>query len=167
MGTPSRTDSIARWFGRLLRLLGRTEVLLALTVLVGPLSNILLREGMRQVTDPAGTWANLSGVLSGAAKSLPVWLGIAARLGFLMGYLTLLSRIDYSFVTPVTSVSYILLLLMGRWILGEAVSAERWLGVLLICAGVMLVSRTPANTTPMASLETASSSEPLLPRWMR
>jgi len=63
--------------------------------------------------------------------------------------LTLLSRADLSYVLPVTSVSYVLIAIMGQLVLHERVDTFRWIGIAMITLGVMLVGRTPARTTPV------------------
>jgi drug/metabolite transporter (DMT)-like permease len=62
--------------------------------------------------------------------------------------LTLLSRADLSYVLPVTSLSYILIALMGHFLLHERVSMLRWVGTVMITSGVAIVGRTPTRTTP-------------------
>jgi drug/metabolite transporter (DMT)-like permease len=37
--------------------------------------------------------------------------------------------------------------LLGHFLLGEMVSVTRWVGILIICAGVLLVGNTPPRTT--------------------
>ncbi len=126
---------------------GGMLLLLAVTIAAGPLSNVVLREGMRGI-EPAGFSPGTLLHYGWQVLTTPaVWAGILLRLGFLAAYLTLLARADYSFVTPVTSISYVLVLLLGHWLLGEPVSHLRWSGALLICAGVVLVGRTPVRTT--------------------
>jgi len=65
---------------------------------------------------------------------------------FLISYMIVLSWADYSFVMPVSAVSYGVAALMGHWLLGEIVSPQRWLGVAMICFGVLLVTRTPSSS---------------------
>jgi drug/metabolite transporter (DMT)-like permease len=73
-------------------------------------------------------------------------LGIAFLLAFFACYLTALSWADLTYVLPATSLSYVLVTIMGRLVLHETVSPGRWLGVLLISSGVGFVTRGPANT---------------------
>jgi uncharacterized membrane protein len=47
-----------------------------------------------------------------------------------------------SFAYPFVSMSYVLIILASRVLLGEPVSLLRWVGVLVICAGIIIVSRT-------------------------
>ncbi len=76
-----------------------------------------------------------------------VWLGILSLLSFFLAYMLVLSRADYSFVQPATAVSYLVVALLGSTLLGERVNALRWLGIGVICLGVLIVGRTPPRTT--------------------
>ena len=45
--------------------------------------------------------------------------------------------------------TYVLTAIMGELVLHEKVDALRWLGIVMITLGVMMVGRTPARTTPV------------------
>lgn len=79
----------------------------------------------------------------GVHGSFP-WLvaGVLLLILWMLARMTLLSWADLSFVLPVTAVGYVLSALFGFVFLGETVSPRRWLGTLLIFAGVALVGRT-------------------------
>jgi drug/metabolite transporter (DMT)-like permease len=49
-----------------------------------------------------------------------------------------------------TAIGYVLAALLGRVFLNETVSPQRWLAVLLIFGGAVLVSATPQATTGKA-----------------
>jgi drug/metabolite transporter (DMT)-like permease len=53
--------------------------------------------------------------------------------------LTMLSVENVSVVVPMTALGYVVGALGGKFFLGERVETRRWLGVLLVCAGVALV----------------------------
>jgi drug/metabolite transporter (DMT)-like permease len=52
----------------------------------------------------------------------------------------MLSRSDVSLIWPLTSLGFIITTLAAQWILHEQVSGARWAGVMLIAAGVCLIS---------------------------
>lgn len=57
-------------------------------------------------------------------------------------WLTALSRFEISFAAPVVaSLYFVFLLAMSALVLGEAVGSNRWIGTLLIIAGMFLVGR--------------------------
>jgi uncharacterized membrane protein len=75
--------------------------------------------------------------------------GVALLVVWLISQLSLLSRVDLSYVLPVTSISYVLTALMGKFLLHEPVSTERWIGIGLVILGVSLVARTVPRTAPV------------------
>ena len=77
--------------------------------------------------------------------------GVALLMVWLISQLSLLSRVDLSYVLPVTSISYVLTALMGKFLLHEPVSTERWIGIGLVVVGVSLVARTVPRTAPVLS----------------
>jgi uncharacterized membrane protein len=56
--------------------------------------------------------------------------------------MALLSLADLSLVLPLTATGYILSALLGKFLLSEQVTLERWLGVLLIFLGTVVVGST-------------------------
>ncbi len=68
-----------------------------------------------------------------------MWLGVAMMAAAFFSLLAVLSFEKVSFVVPVTALSYVVGALGGRFFLGERVSLQRWIGILLVCAGVTLV----------------------------
>lgn len=68
-----------------------------------------------------------------------VWMAIACMASFFFLWISVLSWADLSFVLPVTALTYVLNAAMAPYLLGEHISPTRWLGVLLITAGVAVV----------------------------
>ena len=75
-----------------------------------------------------------------------VALGILFLLGFFASYMTALSWADLTYVLPATSLGYVLLALIAKFLLHEDISTTRWLGIALISAGVGFVTRGPELT---------------------
>ena len=126
----------------------KTYVLLFLLVLLGSVGNTILSKGMKDAGDL--DISRFSSLLSGAARVLTsgeIWLGIAMMLGFMVCHMLVLSWADYSFVMPFSAIAYALVPLLGYLFLHEQVSAARWIGIVLIVFGVVLINRTPQRTT--------------------
>ncbi|OYT71278.1 MAG: transporter [Chloracidobacterium sp. CP2_5A] len=81
--------------------------------------------------------------------------GLALLIAFFILFLTLLSKLDLSYVLPVTSLGYIITALLGAFLLGEQVSALRWLGIVAIAIGVYLVARSAEADRRPPAAETA------------
>lgn len=82
-----------------------------------------------------------------------VALGTSLLIVWLLSTMALLSWADLSYVLPVTSMAYVLVALVGRFVLHEAVSWAHWAGILLIMVGVSLVGSTNPNTAARNSEE--------------
>jgi uncharacterized membrane protein len=70
------------------------------------------------------------------------WFWVAVPLMALSFYalLVLLSWQPISFVIPASALSYVVGTVGAKYILVEEVSPARWIGVVLVCAGVALVA---------------------------
>lgn len=68
------------------------------------------------------------------------WLGIPMMAISFYTLLILLSWNPISLVIPISSMSYVVGALGAKYILKEDVSVHRWVGVLLVCIGVLIVA---------------------------
>jgi drug/metabolite transporter (DMT)-like permease len=68
------------------------------------------------------------------------WAGVPLMALSFYSLLVLLSWRPITFVIPVSALSYVVGTLGAKYILGEDISAARWAGVILVCAGVALVT---------------------------
>jgi len=74
----------------------------------------------------------------------------------MLSYMTVLSWANYIYVMPAGAFGYALLTFLAVVFLHESVSPRRWIGVVLICVGVLLVGQTkPRTTTEVAREATA------------
>ena len=122
----------------------RTQTLVLLVIVTNVFGNIFLSRGMHQV----GRLVSASPFDYLRAFANP-WTaaGMAILVMWMLSDLALLSRADLSFVLPVTASAYVLVALLGHFLLHDHISWERWLGILLITGGVILAEETPARTT--------------------
>jgi multidrug transporter EmrE-like cation transporter len=95
----------------------------------------------------------VTGRIEGTAASLwssglqiatvPVfWLALLAYGVSVVVWIVGLSRVPVSQAYPVLSLGYVLTAVLAWPLLGEAVSGQRMLGIIVIIAGVWLVTRT-------------------------
>jgi undecaprenyl phosphate-alpha-L-ara4N flippase subunit ArnE len=56
-------------------------------------------------------------------------------------WVTMLKRLEFSILYPMISMSYIFGLIAARLVFHEQVSVLRWLGAVVIIAGVILISK--------------------------
>lgn len=90
------------------------------------------RIGTAQVSNAADTVAR-------AAKEPRLWLGLALFGISAVFWLVVLSRVPLSVAYPFVGMSYILVVLLSRFVLHEHVPASRWLGVFVVAAGIVII----------------------------
>jgi drug/metabolite transporter (DMT)-like permease len=72
--------------------------------------------------------------------------GIVLLLAFFAAYMAALSWADLTYVLPATSLGYVLLALIAKFVLREQVTLLRWVGIGLIAIGVSFVASGPELT---------------------
>jgi drug/metabolite transporter (DMT)-like permease len=126
----------------------KTYVMILLMVTFGPLGNAMLGKGMKSVgAVSVRTFPDLLHTLRQIFTSGSILLGVGFLLLFFVANMLVLSWADYSFIQPASSFAYGVVALWGHFLLHEVVTPTRWLGVLIICAGVFVVGYTPPRTT--------------------
>jgi uncharacterized membrane protein len=115
-------------------------MLLGIVVLAGTAGEIAVTRAMKQIGEVRQFHPRaLVGVLGRALRIGWMWLGLGLLAMAFFSLLTLLSRENVSFVVPLTALSYVVGALMAKIFLGEEVDHMRWMGVLLVVVGVVLV----------------------------
>jgi drug/metabolite transporter (DMT)-like permease len=111
----------------------KTYLLILIMVIFGPLGNVLLGKGMKRIGAASmGTPAELIDLLARVLRSGTIWLGIGSLITFFVAYM---------------AVAYGMVALLAHFMLREVITPVRWLGVLIICLGVLVVGHTPPRTT--------------------
>lgn len=126
----------------------KTRLMILIMILAGPMGNALLAKGMKSLGPISAS--SLPELLHIGARILTcstIWLGIALLLTFFLAYSLVLSWADYSYVQPASAMAYAVVAILGVVMLHETVSPTRWLGIAVICLGVVVVGRTHPNTT--------------------
>lgn len=115
----------------------------AFAVSASTIGDLFLAAGMRKVG--VVTWRGLGAVpgqIWQVAKTPHIPIAVLFMAAFFFTWLALLSWADLSFILPLTALTYVLNGLAARPCLGEHVSGQRWLGILVISLGVVLVTLT-------------------------
>jgi drug/metabolite transporter (DMT)-like permease len=126
---------------------GRGRILLIMLVAVVALAvgETLLSKGMKQIGRAGGGWLDQT-----IAVVRNPWIGaglvlLVIHVGL---YMLALQGADLSFALPLTAGSYPLAALLARFYLREDVGTTRWLGIVLITAGVAIVALGEASADP-------------------
>lgn len=121
----------------------RKYLVLAGVTLFSAIGDSLLSQGMKEVGSIS--LAHVSHVVL-AITNPWVALGILFLLAFFSCYMVALSWADLTYVLPATSVGYVLLAFIAKYHLHEQITTSRWLGIVLITAGVGFVAGGPEKT---------------------
>jgi len=126
----------------------KTYILIAVMIIAGPIGNLLLAKGMKNI-GPIRYWppSELLPVFLHVFSTWTIWVGIASLIAFVVAFMLALSMADYSFVQPAAALSYFVIAVLGVLVLGEKVSPLHWAGIFVICLGVSAIRGTPPRTT--------------------
>jgi hypothetical protein len=80
-----------------------------------------------------------------------VGLGIALLITWLLSRMMFLSFADLSYMLPLTSLGYVLSVVLGHVFLNEQITTQRWIGTALIMMGTILVGSGNVETTHQAA----------------
>jgi transporter family protein len=121
----------------------RTQLLVLIAIITQVAGNVFVSHGMR-----AGG-AIVSASPLDYMRALNAWTvaGVCTLAIWMITDLALLSRADLSFVLPVIATSYVLIAVVGHFVLDERISGLRWIGIVLITFGVLVAETTPDRTT--------------------
>ncbi len=86
----------------------------------------------------ASFWPEVSKLLTSGY----IWLGAVVTISSGLLWMDVLSKKDLSFVYPLISLTYVISLAASALIFKEHISLLRWMGVVVICFGVYMVSRS-------------------------
>lgn len=116
---------------------------LVLNCVLMTVSELLLKKGATEAASIAApSWLAWTGIMT--LGSGWVLVGIAVYILAFVNWLYVLRWVPLSIAYPVTSAVYVLIAL-GAWLLlGERIIGLRWVGIVLITAGVVFCARPAA-----------------------
>ena len=113
-----------------------------LSILMSSTAHVFLKKGMMSIAQQT---------ISGQGFVSHVWFtvtntwiigGMALHVGALGVWLLALSRVDITFAYPFLALGYVLVSLMAWLWLGENINHMRVLGMIIIIAGIVVLSRS-------------------------
>ncbi len=121
----------------------KTVIVMLLAVTAGTVGDILLTKGMKELGDISAM--NLRGMMSAAYQALTspkLVFGTAMLAVFFFLWLAVLSWEDLSVALPMQALNYVLVAFLSQYFLGEVVTPLRWAGTMLVCVGVILITKS-------------------------
>jgi multidrug transporter EmrE-like cation transporter len=116
--------------------------LILLGVFLNAAAQLMLKTGMNQIGHFEFSAANLMPIGLKVMLNLPIIGGLFAYVLSVAVWLLVLSRVQVSFAYPMLSIGYIVSAVAGYYLLGEDLSFLRIAGIVVIIAGVFLISQS-------------------------
>lgn len=116
--------------------------IILLGVFLNAFAQLALKQGMRTIGEFTFSMDNLIPVGMKVALNPYVILGLFCYVVSVAVWLLVLSRVEVSFAYPLLSVGYIVAAMFGMVFFGENVGLIRWAGIIVICFGVYLITRS-------------------------
>ena len=115
-------------------------IMIVSSVLLNCAAQLLIRKGMLVVgeTGVGNIVTNLGAMLS----NLWLWGAMLCYAVSILLWMAVLSKVEVSYAYPFLSVGYIVAAIAGYMFFGESVSLTRIAGIIVICIGVILISRS-------------------------
>jgi drug/metabolite transporter (DMT)-like permease len=114
--------------------------LIALSVSSSVIAQTIIKIGVTQPgkTEPVGLLELVLIILRSPLIMGGLFLyGVGA-----LSWIAVLRRLDLSFAYPFLALNFVLITLTSYFALGETVPFSRWIGILVICVGILVVARS-------------------------
>ena len=126
-------------------------LVILLSVAMAATAQLMLKYGVDRVVKVLPDGTKVSGIILSepvasairVASQPFIWFGLTL-FGFSAAlWIVVLSRTQLSFAYPFAALTYVIILMFDRFVLHETVPALRWVGVLFVVTGIVVISRTP------------------------
>lgn len=115
-------------------------LLILSSVLLNCAAQLLIRKGMLSIGSTS--LANLSQHLGQMFLSPWLWAALLCFGLSIVLWMFVLSRVEVSFAYPFNGIGYVIIALACHYLFGEPLSSTRLCGIVFICIGVYLISRS-------------------------
>jgi drug/metabolite transporter (DMT)-like permease len=121
--------------------LGSSLLLILVSTLFGVAGQTSIKLGLSKpgVAESATGVVALVGLIF---KSPLVMLGLTFYALGALAWIAVLSKLDLSVAYPFLALNFVFVTVASRFILGETVPPLRWLGILVIITGILLVAKS-------------------------
>lgn len=118
-----------------------TFLLIVTGVLLNAGAQLLLKAGVNPLGVITVEWSTVLPVAVRVLSQWPILAGLACYVVSVGVWIVGLSRVDVSLAYPMLSLGYVVNAVAAWWLFGEAIGPSRSGGMLLILAGVFVMSR--------------------------
>jgi drug/metabolite transporter (DMT)-like permease len=117
-------------------------LLILLSISIAVAGQLMLKIGIDRIgVNGFGSMKALISFFSGIIRSPMVLTGLFLYFISAAIWLVILSMVDLSFAYPFIGFTYVMVLVLSKFILKEEVNPIRWAGAFIITVGVVIISR--------------------------
>lgn len=119
------------------------KIALILTgVLLNACAQLSIKKGMTLVGEISAAFTSFANAFPSMIINVYLWLGLLCYGVSVLLWMVVLSKVDVSFAYPFLSIGYVLSAIVGYFFFHESVTPVRIAGIIVICIGVILISRS-------------------------
>ena len=115
-------------------------LLILSSILLNSIAQLSIRKGMLMIGNI--NISNLSSTFILMITNLYLWLAMFCYGISIFLWMAVLSKVEVSYALPFHGLSFVIMAVAGHFLFNENVSLLRIAGILFICAGVCLISRS-------------------------
>ncbi len=116
--------------------------LVAISVLAMSGAQLLLKKGLLSIGQSPQNINELPGFFFKACTNVYIIFAVVLTIITALSWLQAASKAEISHIYPFMALSYVLVALASLIIFREDVNAIKWVGIVIICVGVFVVSRS-------------------------
>jgi uncharacterized membrane protein len=105
-------------------------------------AQLLLKKGLLSIGEFPAHLSDLIPFFLKAYTSIYIIIAVLLTIVTALVWVLAVSKAQLSFLYPFMALSYVLVALFSLLLFKEDVGVVRWLGIIVICAGVFLVARS-------------------------
>ena len=117
-------------------------LIIVISVLLNASAQLLLKKGMMSYSDITFSLNDINFWLPSLLKNYFLYIGFLCYGVSILIWMYILSRVEVSFAYPFLSIGYIITAIFGHLVFNEQLSFTRISGILIICLGVILISKS-------------------------
>ncbi len=114
--------------------------IILVSVLLNCSAQLLIRKGMLVAGEMS--MINMAHNIGSLITNVWLWLAMLCYGISILLWMSVLSKVEVSFAYPFLSIGYVVSAVIGYFFFGENLSLIRIVGIVVICFGVVLISRS-------------------------
>ncbi|MCB0200189.1 MAG: hypothetical protein KDI03_08960 [Anaerolineae bacterium] len=115
--------------------------LIAVTICFTVASQLLVKYGTQQLESFPKSLSEAFPFMLTALTNVWIVLGLGEAVAAALAWIGAVSLSDISFAYPFMGLAIVLVLALSPLVFGEQVPSTRWIGVAIVCLGILVASR--------------------------